>query len=72
MYIKDRIQKKKNKSSRPRAACGIRYLQYSREKVKKDRIKNILQKKWKEEKASYWCTQAQTRKDRERIFCWIL
>jgi hypothetical protein len=34
--------------------------------------KKYLAKKWKEEKASYWCTQAQTRKDRERFFFWIL
>ncbi len=38
-----------------------------KEKVK-DRIKNNLQKKWKEEKASYWCSKAHTRKDRERFF----
>ncbi len=47
-------------------AYGIYIIQGK--KVKKDKIKNILQKKWKEEKASYWCTQARTRKDRERFF----
>jgi hypothetical protein len=35
--------------------------------------KNNLQKKWKEGKASYWCLQSHTRKDRENIFFfWIL
>jgi hypothetical protein len=30
-----------------------------------DKKKNNLQKKWKEGKASYWCSQARIRKDRE-------
>jgi hypothetical protein len=48
-------------------------LQYSREKVKKERNKkNNLQKKWKEETARYKCSQAHIRKDRESFFFWIL
>ncbi len=42
---------------------------FKKKKMKKDsNKKNNLQKKWKEEKASYGCSEAHTRKDRGRFF----
>jgi hypothetical protein len=66
------MSKKKKNSSRPQAACGIRYLQYSRKKVKKDRNKKLIGKKnGKKEKQTTSAQSAHKKRYRKFIF-WIL
>jgi hypothetical protein len=54
---------------KPYVAYGTYYLTIFKKKgAEGQKIKNYLQKNGKKKKASYWCSRARTRKDREKFF----